>query len=119
MVRKLSESEAAKVSFLRSRRGNYNWDEWTTGDTFVLTQGEDFHCSVATFRVQWCKYCKKAGMSGQTQLGTNKEGQVVLTIRAVAEPLKSQAVKAPAKAKKVAAKETKQPKKRSKVATAS
>lgn len=58
-------------------------------------------------------------MSGQTQLGTNKEGQVVLTIRAVAEPLKSQAVKAPAKAKKVAAKETKQPKKRSKVATAS
>jgi hypothetical protein len=72
MARKLSAKEVAQVEWNDANKSHHNWDEWTNGEAWELTQGEDFTVAVETFRTQAHQAAKRRNMSLSTSKKDNK-----------------------------------------------
>jgi hypothetical protein len=73
MGRPLSEEEAAGIEF--NRRGvypRYPWAEWSDGRIWELIPGEDFQCSVESFRSLVSDRARKQNMVASVNNRDNK-----------------------------------------------
>ena len=50
------------------RPPKYNWDLWTNGENWVLTQGEDFDSTVHSFRTLVHRTRKVRGLKARTHI---------------------------------------------------
>lgn len=55
----------------RGRPALHDWDKYADGQLWVLYQGEDFHCELASFRALVHRTAQARGMNKETSIDKN------------------------------------------------
>ena len=78
MAEKIKDEE---ITWTKGTSSKYDWDNWFDGDTWVLTQGEDFQTEVDTFQTTCLIRSRKR--FGQGHLRTQKINKNKIAIQKI------------------------------------
>lgn len=72
MAEEISDEEF-NSSFKNVKYDKHDWDKWTNGTAYRVTQGEDFNCTVAGFTTGLYNRANRNGMKVRVKkVGTDK-----------------------------------------------
>lgn len=72
MAKKISDAEHA---YLQRKKARYPWDQWTTGEVFVLERGVDYLVPDESMRINVLAHARRRGLTVTT--GLHQDGLLV------------------------------------------